>query len=115
MNPNKATKHNSIPPKILWQSEIEDSDDITITDTSTDNSTQLGYTYPICQRNDNLKQVNKTKKKNTERVTRGNDNPVRNLKQRPQPQDYINFSYQNPNAHQKIKDFRELKKKSNSI
>ena len=35
--------------------------------------------------------------------------------QRPQPQDYNNFSQQNPNSRQKTKDFREQKKKSNSI
>ena len=113
LNPNKVTKHNNIPPKLLRQSESEDSDDITITDTSTDNNTEPGYTYRICQQNDNLKQVNKTKNKNTERVNRGNDIPVRNLKQK--PQDYINFSHQNQNPHQKTKDFREPKKKSNSI
>ena len=43
--------------------EIEDSDDITITDTSTDNNTWPVYIHQICQQNENLKQVNKTKKK----------------------------------------------------
>ena len=99
----------------ITESESEDSDDITITDTSTDNNTRPGYTDRIYQRNDSLKQVNKTKNKITERINRGNDIPGRNLKQRPQPQDYNNFSQQNPNPHQKTKDFRELKKKSNSI
>ena len=40
---------------------------------------------------------------------------MRNVKQRPQPQDYNNFSQQNRNPHKKTKDFKELKKKSNSI
>ena len=59
--------------------------------------------------------MNKTKNKITENVNRGNDIRVRNVKQIPQPQDYNNFSQQNPNHHQKTKDFRELKKKPNSI
>ena len=58
--------------------------------------------------------MNKTKK-NTKNVNRGNDIPVINVKQRPQPQDYNQFSQQNPNPHRKKKGFRELKKKSNSI
>ena len=99
----------------ITESEIEDSDDITITDTSTNNNTQPGYTHRIYQSNNSLKQVNKTKSKITERVNGGNDISVRNLKQRLQPQDYSNFSQQNPNPHQKIKEFRVLKKKSNSI
>ena len=96
----------------ITESESEDSDDITITDTSTDNNTRPGYTHRIYQRNDSPKQVNKTKNKITETINRGNDIPGRNLKQRPHPQD---FSQQNPNPHQKTKDFKELKKKSNSI
>ena len=59
--------------------------------------------------------MNKTKNKITENVNRGNGIRVRNVKQRPQPQDYNNFSQQNPNPHQKTNDFRELKKKSNII
>ena len=59
--------------------------------------------------------MNKTKNKITENVNRGNDIRLRNVKQIPQPQDYNNFSQQNPNHHQKAKDFRELKKKPNSI
>ena len=59
--------------------------------------------------------MNKTKNKITENVNRGNGIRVRNVKQRPRPQDYNNFSQQNPNPHQKTKDFRELKKKSNII
>ena len=55
------------------------------------------------------------KNKITEIVNTGNDNQVRNVKQKPQSQDYNNFSQQNPNPYQKTKDFRELKKKSNSI
>ena len=89
------------------ESERQDSDDVTITDTPTDNNTQPRYTHRIYQRNYNLK--------NTERVNRENDIALRNLKQRPQPQDHINFSHQNQNLHQKTKDFREPKKKSNSI
>ena len=45
------------------ESESEDSDDITITDTLTDNNTQTGYTHRIYQRNDDLKEVNKSKSK----------------------------------------------------
>ena len=97
------------------ESEIEDSDDITITDTSTNNNTRPGYTHRIYQSNDSLKQVNKTKSKITEIVHRGNDIAVRNLKQRRRPEDYNNFSQQKPDPHQKTKEFRELKKKSNSI
>ena len=59
--------------------------------------------------------MNKTKNKIKKNVNRGNDIRVGNVKQRPQAQDYNNFSQQNPNIHQKTKDFRELKKKSNSI
>ena len=84
-------------------------------DASTDNSMQPDYTHRIYQRNNNLKVVNKTKNKITKNVNRGNDIRVGNIKQRPQFQDYNNFSQQNPNPHQKTKDFRELKKKSNSI
>ena len=47
------------------ESERQDSDDVTITDTSTDNNTQPRYTHRIYQRNNNLK--------NTERVNREND------------------------------------------
>ena len=64
----------------ITESESEDSDDITITDTSTDNNTRPGYTHRIYQRNDSLKQVNKTKNKITERINRGNNIPGRNLK-----------------------------------
>ena len=82
-------------------SERDDSDDITITDTPTDNNREPGHTHRSHQRN----------------VNRGNDTRVRNAKQRPQPQpqDYNNFSQENLNPHQKAKDFRELKKKPNSI
>ena len=59
------------------ESEREDSVDVTITDTSTD------YTRRICQRNNNLKEVHKTKTKITENVNRGNDIRVGNVKQRP--------------------------------
>ena len=67
----------------------------------TDNNRQPGHTHRTHRRNAN----------------RGNNIRVRNAKQRlqPQPQDYNKFSQQNPNPHQKTKDFRELKKKSNSI
>ena len=97
------------------ESESEDSDDITITDSSTDSNRRPGYIHRIYQGNDNLKQVNKTKNKITENGYRGSDIRVRNVKQRPHRQDYNNFSQQNPNPHQKTKDLRELKKKSNSI
>ena len=63
------------------ESESEDSDDITITDPSTDNNTQPDYTHRIYQRNDDLKEVNKTKSKITEYVNRGNDIRIRNVKQ----------------------------------
>ena len=59
--------------------------------------------------------MNRTKNKITENVNRGNGIPVINVKQRPQPQNYNNFSQQSPIPHQKTKDFRELMKKSNSI
>ena len=74
------------------ESESEDSDDITITDTSTDNNLRPGYTHRIYQWNYNLEKVNKTKNKITENVNRGNGIPVINVKQRPQPQNYNNFS-----------------------
>ena len=63
------------------ESESEDSDDITITDTLTDNNTQTGYTHRIYQRNDDLKEVNKPKSKITEYMNRGNDIRIRNVKQ----------------------------------
>ena len=44
--------------------------------------------------------VNKTKNKITKNVNRGNDIRVGNVKQRPQSQDYNNFSQQNPNLYQ---------------
>ena len=59
--------------------------------------------------------MNKTKTKITENVNRGNDSRVRNVKQRPKPQNCNNFLQQNTNPHQMTNDFRELKKKSNSI
>ena len=74
-----------------------------------------GYTHRIYQWSYDLEKVNKTKNKITENVNRGNGIPVQNVKQGPQPQNYNNFSQQNPNPHQKTKDFRELMKKSNSI
>ena len=59
----------------------EDSDDISTTDTSTDNNTRpAAYTHRIRQRNDNLKKMNKTKNKITKNVNRGNDIRVRNGK-----------------------------------
>ena len=44
--------------------------------------------------------VNKTKNKITKNVNRGNDIRVGNVKERPQSQDYNNFSQQNPNLYQ---------------
>ena len=61
-----------------------DSDDITTTDASTDNNTRPDYTHLIYQRNNNLKEVNKTKNKITKKVNRGNDIRIGNVKQRPQ-------------------------------
>ena len=58
----------------------EDSDDISTTDTSTDNNTRPAYTHRIRQRNDNLKKMNKTKNKITKNVNRSNDIRVRNGK-----------------------------------
>ena len=58
--------------------------------------------------------MNKTRNEITKNVNRGNDIRVWNVKERPQSQDYNNFSQQNSNPDQKTKDFRELKKKSNS-
>ena len=55
------------------ESESENSDDITTRHTSTDNNTRSGYTHRIYQRNDNLKEVNKTKNKITINVYTGND------------------------------------------
>ena len=51
-----------------------------------------GYTHRIYQRNDYLKGVNKTKNEITKNVNRGNGIRVGNVKQRPQPQYYNNFS-----------------------
>ena len=65
------------------ESEREDSVDVTITDTSTDNNTRPDYTRRIYQQNNNLKKVYKTKTKITENVNRGNDIRVGNVKQRP--------------------------------
>ena len=65
------------------ESEREDSVDVTITDASTDTNTRPDYTRRICQRNNNLKEVYKTKTKITENVNRGNDIRVGNVKQRP--------------------------------
>ena len=55
------------------ENESEDSDDTTTTDASTDNNTRLDSTHRIYQRNNNLKEVNKTKNKITKNVNIGND------------------------------------------
>ena len=52
------------------ESENEASDDITTTDSSTENNARPGYTHRIHQLNDNLKEVNKIKNKITKNVNR---------------------------------------------
>ena len=74
----------------VTENESEDSDDITTADTQTDNNTQPDDTHQIYHRNNDLKEMNKTKNKITKNVHRSNGIRVGNVNQRPQSQNYKN-------------------------